>query len=180
MCAGWLPAPPCLSRFIRGKTPGDWSLDEEASCPGWFEHRDPSLRQMLPGLGRSTVQGSAWALPLIRGSLHTLESKEKQRSCKRVWWGEGRAAWGCWHCHQRQTHGPGGRAFCSDAMLLASTISREYLSMACSEPWDMWGRHTCSLSSVHSRQEGKPYPWGPYQLAVRGPASHVKVWFGLL
>lgn len=28
-----------------------------------------------PSLGRSTVQGSAWALPLVRGSLHTLESK---------------------------------------------------------------------------------------------------------
>ena len=26
-------------------------------------------------LGRSTVRGLAWALPLVRGSLHTLESK---------------------------------------------------------------------------------------------------------
>lgn len=130
------------------------------SCPGWFEHRDPSLRGRCPSLGRSTVQGSAWALSLIRGSLHTLESKREAEELQKSLVGRAGQHEDAGIATRGRPMGQVGvRTWCN----AVGQHDFPYLrGISDGMQWagGMCAGHTFDLSSVPQQAEGKPYPWG--------------------
>ena len=133
-----------------------------------------------PLLGRSTVRGLAWALPLVRGSLHTLESKGEAEELQKS--PAGRAGQ-----HEdagiATRNGPAGQVGMLSAvitMLLAGTISREHLLDGMQWAGGVCAGHTCSHSPVHSRQRANPTLEGLTSWQLEGLYRTWKVWFGLL